>query len=223
MIRASENPFSVQKIHALPYWFGEADSVESLAEKFWSQVALGQRRQVLLGAHGTGKSTLLREIGRCWEVQGRTVVRLDGAKLRLTSDQTNRTNGRCETLRRVLLVDSAEKLSWFDWVKIWWRFDNAPVLATVHKQGRFAVLYHCRASFEHFELLCRELVGDDWEWFSEQCPREQRSKIFEARNGDIRQCFFDLYDRVAQGPGPLGQKSRIMCEPSPLIVPEKQA
>lgn len=223
MIQASENPFSVQKIHALRFWFDGADSVANLAEQFWNQVALGRRRQVLVGGHGSGKSTLLREIGRFWEVEGRTVIRLDGAKLRLNSDQSKRTIPPSDAPGRVLLVDSAEKLSWLDWARIWWRFGNVPVLTTTHNQGHFAVLYHCRATFDHFEYLCRRLVADDWEWFSAQCPQEQRLKVFETWNGDIRQCFFDLYDRVAQGTGPLGQKSRIMCEPSPLIVPEKQA
>ncbi|MBL8889675.1 MAG: hypothetical protein JNL67_06830 [Planctomycetaceae bacterium] len=222
-MQASENPFSVQRIHALRFWFAGSGSVEALAAKFWDRVAQGERRQVLLGGHGSGKSTLLREIGRFWEVEGRPVIRIDGAKLLVNSEPAKRANRLERRLGQVLLIDSAEKLPWIEWLRIWWKFRNTPILATAHRPGRFAVLYHCRPSVADLERFCEELVGGDGGWFREQCPREQLAQIFTAWNGDIRQCFFELYDRVAQGTGPLGQKSRIICEPSPLIVPEKQA
>ncbi len=217
-MRASENPFSVQRIHSLPFKFDGAETLANLQQRFWNQVACGQRRQVILGHHGVGKSTLLRELGAYWQAAGCGVVWLNGADLRLGSyrpwSRKRRTDGR----QQVVLVDSAERLSWWDWFRIWVRFRGTPVLQTAHSAGRLPVLYQCGSTYQLFEQLCVELLGDQWHRFDAACPLSVRRELFETQGGDLRQCFFELFDRMAQGTGPFGRSTRIIVAPGPQVV-----
>lgn len=222
-MRASENPFSVQRIHSLPFQFDGAETLANIQQRFWDQVARGQRRQLILGHHGVGKSTLLRELGDCWQAAGWSVVWLNGADLRLGAIGQRTRKGRIDGTQQVLLVDSAERISWWDWVRIWVHFRGTPILQTAHVAGRLPVLYQCRSTYQLFEQLCRDLLRDRWSGFDAEYPRSVRRQLFETHGGDLRQCFFELFDRMAQGTGPFGQSTRIMGAPGPQVVDVSEA
>ena len=69
-MHAGENPFSVQRIQALPRFAAENESLEACGQRFWQGVDEGRRVQVISGPHGSGKSRLLRELGTLWAGQG---------------------------------------------------------------------------------------------------------------------------------------------------------
>ncbi|MDP1560152.1 MAG: ATP-binding protein [Pirellulaceae bacterium] len=222
-MRASENPFAVQRIHALPFQFEGTESLESVQQRFWDQVEQGQRRQGLLGQHGSGKSTLLRELGQYWQARNLDVVWLNGANLRFGLAGQRAKRPLLDSRQRVLLIDSAERLSAWDWVRIRWRFGRLPILQTAHSADRTPVLYHCRSTYGLFEELCRELLGGRWMEFNSTFPAADRRQIFVEHGGDIRQCFFDLFDRLAQGTGPFGQSTRIIEPPGPRVIDVSEA
>lgn len=222
-MRASENPFAVQRIHALPFRFEGTESLESVQQRFWDQVKRGQRRQGLVGQHGSGKSTLLRELGEYWQGRNLDVVWLNGANLRFGSAGQRARHPRSDSRQRVLLIDSAERLSVWAWIGIRWRFGRWPILQTAHLAGRIPVLYHCRPSYAQFEELCRELLGGRWTEFDSTFPAADRRQIFVEHGGDIRQCFFELFDRLAQGTGPFGQSTRIIEPLGPRVIDVSEA
>lgn len=210
LMRANDNPFAVHRIHSLRFQFQDGETLESLSARFWAQVDLGKRRQVLLGHHGTGKSTLLSELGRCWKADGIALIWLNGAAPDWSSLRTGATFFFENSARSVVLIDSGERLSRWDWLRIWWRLGRVPILFTAHRGGKLPILYNCRSTFLGFEQLCRELLGERWSEFDHRCPTPMRREIFEQERGDIRQCFFELFDRMAQGTGPFGPTTRIM-------------
>jgi len=98
-MHAGENPFAVERIHGLSYRFDDPDpstnqnrradtdgplgtaAVAELSRRFWEAVQRGQNRWVLAGDHGCGKTTLLKELGRFWQQQGKTIAWLRAAPL----------------------------------------------------------------------------------------------------------------------------------------------
>jgi energy-coupling factor transporter ATP-binding protein EcfA2 len=218
MMRASENPFAVQRIHSLQFRFEGAETLESVQRRFWEQVDRGHRRQVLLGHHGTGKSTLLRELADLWTAMELDVVWLKGADLPQKFVPRRRGRGEKDARRSVVLIDCAERLSVWGWLRIRWRFGRSPILQTAHAADRLPVLYECRSNFLLLDQLCRELLGERWAGFEATCSVSVRREVFAEQGGDIRQCFFELFDRLAQGTGPFGQSTRIMEPPEPRII-----
>lgn len=214
-MHAGANPFSAQRIHALPYVFADGETLGSLQERFWREVASGWRRQVLAGPHGSGKSTLLRELGAEWAARGCQVLWLDGkdASCRVRSwaelvadasrSAVESPAGRSEDLtgHRVLLIDSGERLTRFARFRLWWRLGRCQTLSTSHRQRGERVLYHCRPRLEVFLELCDRLLREselpdrpDWN-------RESLGRIFVEHGGDIRASFFALYERMAVAGG----------------------
>jgi hypothetical protein len=201
-MRASENPFAVQRIHALRFQFDGTESIAGLAGKFWERVNLGQRSQVLLGGHGSGKSTLLHELGQFWREAGLDVIELNGAHRGVSTEWKSLRRDRVLGRNSIVLIDSGERLVWWDWLRLWWHLNHSAVLMTAHAAGRLAVLYHCQPSFQQFDSLCRNLVLENWDMFDAAWPPVERQRLFAKHGGDIRQCFFELYDGLAQGTGP---------------------
>ena len=224
-MHAGANPFSTQRIHALPYVFADGETLCGLHARFWRGIASGWRRQVLAGPHGSGKSTLLRELGADWAARRCQVLWLDGtdASCRVRSwaelaaepsrSLAESPVGGSEDLagQRVLLIDSGERLTRFARLRLWWRLGGCPTLSTSHRERGARVLYRCRPRLEVFLELCDRLLHESGlhesglhesglrgrlDW-----NQESLGRVFVEHGGDMRASFFALYERMAAAGG----------------------
>jgi hypothetical protein len=187
---ARRNPFAVQRIHALPYRLAE-ESEEGAA---WGALlarfeALG-RRAAVVAPHGHGKTTFLDAfLPRLPDLRIRRVALHDGER-RLSRSH------RETLLRRVspedlLVVDGAEQLGRAAWLHLCWKSRRAAgLLVTAHRPGLLPTLHECRTSPELLAELLRELAG-------EEALRIGAGDLYARHRGDLREVFFEMYDRWA--------------------------
>lgn len=182
MITARDNPFTAARIHALPY-SPHGASFEALHER-WN--ALG-RRAAIVGPHGTGKSTCLKQLAADFEQQRYRV-------LRLTLNDTHAwfTPGELETLhaldtQTIVLLDGAEQLGplgWYQFKRMTRK--GGGVLITMHQPGRLPTLLQTQTSPDLLKQLLVALGVTTWR-------DEQIVRLFERFEGNIRDIFHHLY------------------------------
>ncbi len=187
---AANNPFRINRIHALEYTDSTLDW-----EALFLRLKKTGNRGAIVGPHGYGKSTLMCELG----------VRLTAAgfpihAMQLTEDAPRITSKMWQVLDALtsetwLLLDGAEQLGFWAWRKFYHgtrRFQG--MIITLHTPGRLPVLYTCRTSPALLDLLLTRL-----------CPvvsrqlHETAHTLYNEKNGDLRAVFLELYDRVADG------------------------
>ncbi|GEM_PF-1546201 len=209
-MHANENPFSIQKIHSLPFAFEDGMTLDRLASNFRNQWQRNPR-MCLWGQHGAGKTTLLRSLQATLEGQGVRALFLSGANHALANNRSSPslagsssswfgshaqrkfqlTDGESYD---VVLLDSGECLRGIAWWRFLSQLRHKPLLMTSHRPS-LPVLYHCQTSKATFVAMCQQLlissvsgVGDNW-------AAAQLEAVFEQNSGDVRKCFFALYDQ----------------------------
>lgn len=190
MLAARENPFRMQRIETLRYRLddqGWRDLLTRFAANRW--------RGVLVGPHGSGKTTLREELESRLRAQGwqvRTLV--------LGDDRA----GGWSHLRMLLPGAGARTLISLDGLDrigplAWWRLYHATrsvggILATSHVHGRLPTLRQHHTSPALLHGLVQELVGDgdhDQPSLIRRCD-----ELFTRHRGDIRACLRHLYDEA---------------------------
>ncbi|MBI5091231.1 MAG: hypothetical protein HZB26_02175 [Candidatus Hydrogenedentes bacterium] len=191
MTTACENPFRTSRLHALEY---------RLAGVSWEQImsrlaGLGYRAAVV-GAHGHGKSTFLRALGPRIEELG-----LRTHRLFLNEERPRFDSGFLRELAErltpsdVILLDGCEQLGWWAWRRFMRITRRAGgLIVTVHTPGRLPALYECRTSPDLLADLMRALDAESWGGDDKLIER-----LFDRHQGNIRDVFFALYDRMARG------------------------
>jgi len=193
MLPARDNPFRMQRIEALRYRLDE-NSWQRLLARFAAQ----HWRGVLVGPHGSGKTTLREEI--------ETRLRADGWKVRTVILGDDRMiswpdlRALCDGAdgRTLLCLDGLDRLSTLHW----WRLRRATrtvggILATSHVAGRLPTLHQHHTSPALLRELVRELLGDDGDslTWTERCDT-----VFIRHCGDLRACLRTFYDDVIEKP-----------------------
>ncbi|MBA3700185.1 MAG: hypothetical protein H0W78_15150 [Planctomycetes bacterium] len=194
MLLARENPFRMQRIEALRYRL-DAAGWQQLLTRF----AANRWRGVLVGPHGSGKTTLREEIearlrANGWQV--RALVIGDGDVLRWSMLMDLITGAGERTL---LSIDGLDRLG----TVLWWRLRRAArevggILATSHVPGRLPTLHHHQTSASLLSELVHGLMadhGDDHAWIDQRCD-----ELFARHHGDVRACLRSLYDDVGDQP-----------------------
>jgi len=186
-IPAHENPFRVERIHALRYRLPGIATAEVLQR--WEA---NGRRGALVGPHGRGKSTLLAEL--------QPEIARAGLEVRLVELRQHQRALPQGALRGIspntaLLIDGAEQLPRWRWHLLRWRARRAGgILITAHRAGLLPTIAVCTTPVDVLLDLVREL-----------CPAatpallDRASALHETHHGDIRQVFFALYDACAEG------------------------
>ena len=189
-MRARDNPFTVQRIHALAYRL-EGTSWEALLER----LEVLRFRAALVGPHGHGKSTLLKEIAARLEARGlrlRKVLLHEGD--RWLSPKQRQTLLRDVAPQDLLLLDGAEQLCRPAWLHLKWESRRAAgLLVTSHRPGLLPTLHECRTDPELLAGLVRELLGP-------QSEEIQLADLFARHRGNVREALAELYDLHAAKP-----------------------
>ena len=186
MLPAHENPFRASCIDALPFHF-EQQHLSQVWERFRSH----HWRGVLVGPHGSGKTTLRETLEHRLRAEGWSVHQI------ILSDTETPTwsllHGHIQTCspKTIVSLDGLDRLGPF----LWWRLQRATphcggLLATSHVTGRLPVLHQHTPSPGLLQHLVGLLISD-------QMTRADidYQALFVRHQGNIRNCFRELYDR----------------------------
>jgi hypothetical protein len=191
-MKARNNPFRVERQHALRYRFAEGDWPALL-----SRLKNSGYRGAVVGPHGAGKTTLLEELAARLRESG-----LAAPRLRLTDDDAPQAPHRVATWRAswpsdatrqiVLILDGAEQLSAAAWEQLLRSLpEDWGLVISTHEPGRLPTLWSCQTSPELLSDLVRELGGEEAHW------PEGLKGLYARHQGNIRDCLRELYDRHA--------------------------
>lgn len=189
----------------MPFVFDDTHHAESLADRI-----VQTKRSLVVGPHGTGKSTLLQTLKPLLSKRFAHVktINLHGPDCDRVTDRMlhRRQNGQnalqslaSSPVKTLLVVDGIEQMGSFSR----WRLrrlaaqDEKSILATSHQDLiGFETLYRTEASRPLVEYLCRRLLHDSDEATTEMIVDEIREREILATT-DVRSLWFELYDQVA--------------------------
>ncbi len=185
MIPAHENPFRASRIDALPFHF-EQQHLSQVWERFHSH----RWRGVLVGPHGSGKTTLRETLERRLRAEGWSVHQI------ILTDTITPTwsllHGHIQSCgaKTIVSLDGLDRLGPF----LWWRFQRATphcggLLATSHVTGRLPLLYQHTTSPTLLKHLIGLLLTDQ-----ATLPDHEYQRLFDRHHGNIRNCLRELYD-----------------------------
>lgn len=189
MLPARDNPFRMQRIESLSYRLDQ-DGWQGLMRRF----AAHRWRGVLVGAHGSGKTTLREEIEsrlrhEGWQV--RSLIMGDERRVGWPDLNDLIAGAGAKTM---LTLDGLDRIN----TLTWWRLCRATrsvggILATSHVHGRLPTLHHHHTSAELLRGLVHELVQQNHNPapFLARC-----TPLFDQHGGDIRACLRRLYDEA---------------------------
>lgn len=183
------NPFSTRYVRpgAIEYRFSAGNSAESIV----ARLAANGWRGAIVGPHGSGKSTLLQSLLPAIESAGRQpyLITLHDGQRRLPIDLARNAE---LTADAVVIVDGYEQLSrWSRWqLARLCRRRRWGLVVTSHAVVDLPTIYTSETTLEQaYELAEQLLVHGE--------PLIHRNDIessFVARNGNLRELLFDLYD-----------------------------
>lgn len=151
----------------------------------------------IVGAHGTGKSTLLSHLADTVAAGRRPVVR---TRLSSRGDIIAVIGSICTAPRGALVcIDSWELLGPAGRVAARWLAGRVGVslLVTAHRPTGIPTLVRCRGSRPLFGALVSQLPGYD-EWFGTMITTDDLDIAEATAGGDVRRAFDLLYDRFEQ-------------------------
>lgn len=190
MLPARANPFRADRIEALRYRLDE-NGWQTLMTRF----AALRWRGVLIGPHGSGKTTLREAIERRMRATGWRVcsVVLSDERSIAWRDVRHLIGDTDE--RTVLSLDGLDRLSAWSW----WRLTYATkhlggVLATSHVPGRLPTLHEHHTSPGLLHDLVRDLTNPSMA----ASLRDRCTDLFQHYRGDVRACLRRLYDETAE-------------------------
>jgi hypothetical protein len=191
--RTAPNPFVSRRVQpgAIPYWFAGGECLTQLVER----LRVARWRGQIIGLHGTGKSTLLEtlvpELRRAgWEAARITLH--DGQRFLPSAAighlrQVERGNQPC-----IVIVDGYEQLCrpsrwWLAW-RCWRRAHG--LLVTAHEDVGFPDIHCTHLTMETARHVLAHLTKE------RASPVTEHDLAFRlaARNGNLREALFDLYD-----------------------------
>ncbi len=181
-VPAKDNPFATFRTDSLAFRFPAGQWPEQL-----NRLAALNFRAAIVGAQGTGKTTLLNELSLKLRDLGFKPV-LARASAALVQDLLARIEPN-----QIILLDSAEQLPRPLWWKLVWRTRRrCGLVVTVHRRCLLPNWVKCTASLDLARDLLRELGLSDLD-------AATLASAFARHRGNIRDLFRSLYDDFASG------------------------
>ncbi len=161
----------------------------------FTRLRILRHRGAIVGPQGSGKTTLLEELATRLAAQGWriTQVRLTVEFPALRLSISPRRLAKLEP-RDLLLVDGAERLSWWQWqmLRLRTRGVGGLIVAMAHP-GRLPTLWRCRATPE----LLRDLSGSA----GVQLGERDAADLFNRHSGNLRSALRELHGRGRENAG----------------------
>jgi len=185
-MKSRDNPFASRYIESLAY-----QCLTLKWEEIMQRLPALKYRAAIIGPEGTGKTTLLEEIGEKLKQKGLNAFyfRCDKKTFHRTISEVKRTSSSDSAF----LIDSAEQLNWLVWKQLYFYIKKAKaVIICSHKKGRLPTLLTTSTTPALLYNLALELVGE-----KQMPPRQEINRLFSSHHGNIRLAFRELYDSWA--------------------------
>lgn len=189
-MKAKDNPFRSGRIEKIPY------CLRGLSRKaLYARIQTMHFRGALVGAQGTGKTTLLEEIGQELSAQGKEVC-----SLRLTEENPSFSWKRLNSLRAmmhknlIVLLDGADRMSRLQW-EIFQRMTRPAggMIITTHALKWLPQIFHCETDLYVLKEVLQNLLAD-----AHALIWDDARVLFYQYDGNIRLVLRDLYESFAE-------------------------
>ena len=189
-MRARDNPFAVERVHAIRY-----RPLHTTFAEILTRLEELNYRAALVGPDGSGKTTLLEDLQKSLAEKG------IGTRMVFVNDTAPLSEPACrkllsETTRdEVLLLDGADLISRSCWslIKRHTITHASGLIVTSHRPGLLPTLIECTTTPLLFQAIARELQPP-----AHAIPSECLDALFQRHEGNIRDCLRELYDLCAQ-------------------------
>jgi hypothetical protein len=187
------NPFSTKMVRpgSIAYRLPAGWTISRLADQLDSSDWWGQ----VVGPHGTGKSTLLVELLTELRIRGRDCVSIQGSQSR----RWPRREAAAWNRKTQVVVDGFEQLCLPSQIWLMWRCQRggAGLLVTTHRPVALPVLWKSGVS----DALACELVNELTAEHPGVIEPDEVAAALSLHGGNLREVFFDLYDRFEERVG----------------------
>ena len=189
-MRARDNPFAVERVHAIRY-----RPLHTTFAEILTRLEELNYRAALVGPDGSGKTTLLEDLQKSLAEKG------IGTRMVFVNDTAPLSEPACrqllsETTRdEILLLDGADLISRSCWslIKRHTITHASGLIVTSHRPCLLPTLIECTTSPSLLRDIAHELEPPDGS-LSAECL----DTLFQRHEGNIRNCLRDLYDLHAQ-------------------------
>ncbi len=185
MLKAKDNPFSVDRVSRVRFRFSSGD-----LEEFLQILEKMGNRGALVGGRGFGKTTLLEDLVEPLVERNFKVLFLQVTSENAVISMKTWKNLAIVGSKDFILLDGAEQLNYFEWYLFRFLTRSAGgIVITSHVPGLLPTLKFCRTSPELLENIVADLIGPISPEMKSAIP-----VIFWRRGGNIREALMDLYD-----------------------------
>jgi energy-coupling factor transporter ATP-binding protein EcfA2 len=188
-MKARDNPFATERVHAIRY-----RPLNTTFDRLLARLHELNYRAAITGPEGSGKTTLLEDLQRVLEQKGfRT-------RLVFVNDTSHLDSPACRQLLseltrdQIVLLDGADLIRRSDWslLKRHTITHAYGLVITSHRRGLLPTLIECSTT----PALLREIVAD-LQPQSRTLTTEFLDSLYERHEGNLRACLRELYDLYA--------------------------
>lgn len=194
-MKARLNPLRVERVLEVRFRLDAIEPALTLDELLTRWENQG-RRGALVGPHGSGKTTLLEDLATPLATSGYQLLNLQLSREKRPFSAQDWHGLQNMTPQTVVLLDGAEQLNFFDWLRFKQTSNRAAgVLITSHRAGLLPTLLACRTSPRLLQEILHQILGNDAAIWDVECEA-----LWQRHQGDLRLALREIYDFYAACP-----------------------